>query len=280
MAEVTCLLERLDDPEQVEAVSMDMSLTFREAVRWCLPRAQIVADHFHVVQHVGKALARVWRRCAQTTAGRAALRGRRHLFVRRAEALEPDEEQARATLAAAFPDLAAAWQAKEDLRAWYASATAQTAADGLDAWVATVTQAGPDESAPHAERLYDLAQRDSGLLRLLTPAPEQRLCRGQEQPDQGAHASGLWLSQSPLPTRAHLGRRPLIVSSPSKTETRLLTSAAPVAILAPGGPLAHKVCLRWPTFRRPWTRAGGSRGGHSRLQTRREPPASLQKCDG
>lgn len=127
---------------------MDMSLTFREAVRLCLPRAQIVADHFHVIQHVGKALARVFRRCmqtAQTAAGRAALRGQRHLFVRRREALEPDEEQARAALAVAFPDLAAAWQAKEDLRAWYASATAQTAAAGLDAWVAAVTQAGPDE---------------------------------------------------------------------------------------------------------------------------------------
>lgn len=29
LTEVACLLERLDDPEQVEAVSMDMSLTFR-----------------------------------------------------------------------------------------------------------------------------------------------------------------------------------------------------------------------------------------------------------
>ncbi len=144
-AEVARLLERLDDPERVEAVSMDMSLTFREAVRLCLPRAQIVADHFHVVQHVGKALARVFHRCAQSTAGRTALRGKRHLFVRRCEVLEPEEEQARAALAEAFPDLAAAWQAKEDLRAWYASASIQTAAAGLDAWVAAVTQAGPDE---------------------------------------------------------------------------------------------------------------------------------------
>lgn len=145
LVEVARLLERLDDPERVAAVSMDMSLTFREAVRLCLPRAPIVADHFHVIQHVGKALARVFQRCMQTTAGRTALRGQRHLFVRRAETLEPDEEQARATLAAAFPDLAVAWQAKEDLRAWYASATAQTAAVGLDAWVAAVTHSGPDE---------------------------------------------------------------------------------------------------------------------------------------
>ena len=144
-AEVVQLLERLDDPERVAAVSMDMSLTFREAVRLCLPRAQIVADHFHVVQHIGKALARVFRRCAQTAEGRAALRGKRHLFVRRRETLEPDEEQTRAALARAFPDLAAAWQAKEDLRAWYASATAQTAAAGLDTWIASVAQTGLDD---------------------------------------------------------------------------------------------------------------------------------------
>lgn len=144
-AEVVHLLERLDDPERVAAVSMDMCLTFREAVRLCLPRAQIVADHFHVVQHVGKALARVFRRCAQTAEGRAALRGKRHLFVRRRETLDADEEQTRTRLAAAFPDLAAAWQAKEDLRAWYTSVTAQTAAAGLDIWIASVTQTGPDE---------------------------------------------------------------------------------------------------------------------------------------
>jgi transposase len=144
-AEVVRLLERLDDPERVAAVSMDMSRTFREAVRLCLPHAQIVADHFHVVQHVGKALVRVLRRCAQTVAGRVALRGQRHLFVRRRETLEPDEERTRVALGAAFPELAAAWQAKEDLRAWYASATAQTAAAGLDAWIATVTQTGSDD---------------------------------------------------------------------------------------------------------------------------------------
>ena len=47
--DVTCVLERLTDCEAVEAVSMDRSRTFREAVQLCLPRARIVADHFHVI---------------------------------------------------------------------------------------------------------------------------------------------------------------------------------------------------------------------------------------
>jgi transposase len=54
--EVAGLLERLCDCDGVEAVSMDMSTTFREAVQLCLPRARIVADHFHVIQHVNKAV--------------------------------------------------------------------------------------------------------------------------------------------------------------------------------------------------------------------------------
>lgn len=47
--EVAKLLERLDAPDAVEAVSMDMSKSFRSAVELCLPKAQIVVDHFHVI---------------------------------------------------------------------------------------------------------------------------------------------------------------------------------------------------------------------------------------
>jgi transposase len=34
---------------------MDMSASFRPAVQLCLPKAHIVVDHFHVIQHVMKA---------------------------------------------------------------------------------------------------------------------------------------------------------------------------------------------------------------------------------
>jgi transposase len=48
--EVVQLLERLSDPDAVKAVSMDMSASFRPAVQTALPKAQIVVDHFHVIQ--------------------------------------------------------------------------------------------------------------------------------------------------------------------------------------------------------------------------------------
>jgi len=57
--EVASLHERLDDGEAVEAVIMEMSETFHRAVQLCLPRARTVADHFHVLQQVGKALGKV-----------------------------------------------------------------------------------------------------------------------------------------------------------------------------------------------------------------------------
>lgn len=83
--EVCPLLERLDVPERGEAVSMDMRASFREAVQLCLPRARMVADHFHVVQHLGKALAPVLGRCARREVRRVALKGQRHLCLRAVE---------------------------------------------------------------------------------------------------------------------------------------------------------------------------------------------------
>ena len=38
-----------------------------------------------------------------------------------------------------------AWQLKEDLRTWYATASAKTAATQLDAWIAHVRREGPAE---------------------------------------------------------------------------------------------------------------------------------------
>jgi transposase len=142
---VAGLLERLSNCDAVEAVSMDMSTTFREAVHLCLPHARIVADHFHVIQHVGKAVNKVIGHWAKKQEGKQALDGQRHLFLRNQEALSAEEEQTRATLAVAFPEIGIAWQLKEALRTWYATTTAATAAAELDVWIATVKRHGPAE---------------------------------------------------------------------------------------------------------------------------------------
>jgi transposase len=143
LEDVGKLLARLDNPDVVEAVSMDMSASFRPAVQRSLPKAQIVVDHFHVIQHVMKAFKKVVHHCTKEPRGKILLEGNRHLFVRNAEDLTAQQEQARLWIAARLPILATAWQLKEALRTWYATATVETAPAGLDRWISQVQKHGP-----------------------------------------------------------------------------------------------------------------------------------------
>ncbi len=138
------MLERLDHPDAVKAVSMDMSASFRPAVQLCLPKAQIVVDHFHVIQHVMKAFRKIVSSWAHKKEGKPLLQGKQHLFLRAKEDLSKDQTQERTTIGTALPLLEAAWDLKEALRTWYATATAATAADGLDAWIEQVQSSGFD----------------------------------------------------------------------------------------------------------------------------------------
>jgi transposase len=144
LEDVQKLLERLSDPEKVEAVSMDMSASFRPAVQLCLPRAQIVVDHFHVIQHVMKAFKKIVSSWAHKKEGKPLLQGKQHLFLRAQEDLTEEQVQDRSQIGAALPLLEAAWQLKEALRTWYATATPATAAESLDAWIEQVKQSGFD----------------------------------------------------------------------------------------------------------------------------------------
>ena len=142
LEDVRKVLERLNDPDKVEAVSMDMSASYRPAVELCLPKAQIVVDHFHVIQHVMKAFKKIVSSWAHKKEGKSLLQGKQQLFLRACEDLTDDQEQERRTIAAALPLLEAAWHLKEALRTWYATASAATAADGLDTWIEQVQSSG------------------------------------------------------------------------------------------------------------------------------------------
>lgn len=144
LEDVQKLLERLDDPDTVKAVSMDMSASFRPAVQLCFPKAQIVVDHFHVIQHVMKAFKKIVSSWAHKKEGKPLLQGKHHLFLTAKEDLTEEQAQERSTIGVALPLLEAAWQLKEALRTWYATATAATAADSLDAWIEQVKTSGFD----------------------------------------------------------------------------------------------------------------------------------------
>ena len=142
--EVVALLSRLSDPDAVKAVSMDMSASYRPAVQLCLPKAQIVVDHFHVIQHVMKGFKKVLQSWAHKKEGKPLLEGKHALFLRAQEDLSEEQAQERARIGAQLPCLEMAWLLKEELRTWYATATSTTAAQELDAWVAKVQRQGSD----------------------------------------------------------------------------------------------------------------------------------------
>lgn len=142
LEDVQKLLERLTHPDAVEAVSMDMSASFRPAVQLCLPKAQIVVDHFHVVQHVMKGFKKMVSSWAHKKDGKPLLQGKQHLFLTAKEDLTEAQAQERSQIGLALPHLEAAWQLKEALRTWYATATVATAATSLDAWIEQVQQSG------------------------------------------------------------------------------------------------------------------------------------------
>lgn len=144
LEDVQKLLERLNNPDAVEAVSMDMSASFRPAVQLCLPKAQIVVDHFHVIQHVMKAFKKIVSSWAHKKEGKPLLQGKQHLFLLAKEDLMEEQEKERSEISAQLPLLEAAWQLKEALRTWYATATVATAAEGLDIWIEQVQKSDFD----------------------------------------------------------------------------------------------------------------------------------------
>jgi transposase len=142
--EVEALLERLDHPERVEAVSLDMSSSFASAVRKALPQAQLVIDHFHVIQHWMDAFRPVVSSWARKKEGQILLYRKQKLFLAASEDLTPAGQAERARIASHLPDLETAWKLKEELRTWYATATVQTAESELDAWMKRVKAQGPE----------------------------------------------------------------------------------------------------------------------------------------
>jgi transposase len=169
------MLKRLDDPNHVEAVSMDMSGSFRGSVRSVLPHATIVADHFHVIQHVEKAFNRVLQRVCATKEAKSLLKGKRPLFKQAKEDLTAEQEVERAKLADLFPDIAQAWSLQEDLRSWYSTSHASHATAGLDHWIAQVEKDGPPEMR---EALSAFRNWRNEILAFFSFLPAHRLSNG------------------------------------------------------------------------------------------------------
>jgi len=134
-------LDKLAHPDAVKAVAMDMHDPFRQAVQMCLPRAKVVVDKFHLIQHVNDALDKVRSRLQ---GGRWKEGKSRELFKRRYTLLKgienlTDRERLNLTeLFSMHPELREAWCLKESFRQWYKTVTRSEAEIKLGALEKTI----------------------------------------------------------------------------------------------------------------------------------------------
>ena len=139
------LLDQLGTGEEdVEAVVMDMSEPYRQAVRQCCPHALIVVDKFHVLAHVLRALQHVWAQIlADAESADVRLLRRRSLFTANTASLSAAQRQQREELLAKYPLLAAGWKLVQDFRHFYEAQDRDQAVARLDQWWQDVCQHGP-----------------------------------------------------------------------------------------------------------------------------------------
>ena len=151
---------------QVEAVAMDMSAAYYQAVTENLPDADIVFDWFHIVKLLNDKLSQLRRqlyREATDQLQRDVLKGTRYLLLKRAENLdekrgEPQHLQEALEL---NESLETAYYLKEDLQYLWEEPTKAAASRFLDGWILDAEASGIGVLKTFARTL---ARYRSGLL--------------------------------------------------------------------------------------------------------------------
>jgi transposase len=129
---------------KIEAVAMDMSPAYREAVSTHLPKAKIVFDRFHVMKLFNEKLSdlrRALHREATDVMEKKVLKGTRWLLLKAAEDLDEEKDE----LAEALElnkSLAAAYYLKEDLRQFWEQPGKRFATLFLDGWIKRAAASG------------------------------------------------------------------------------------------------------------------------------------------
>jgi transposase len=131
---------------KVEAVAMDMSPAYRDAVATHLPKATIVFDHFHVIKLFNDKLSDLRRSLYHEAEDelKKVLKGSRWLLLKAAENLDPErDEEARLEEALRLnKPLATAYYLKEDLRQFWAQPGKRFAGAFLTDWVRRAEASG------------------------------------------------------------------------------------------------------------------------------------------
>src|SRR4051812_22968270 len=132
---------------RIEAVAMDMSAAYREAVSTHLSEAKIVFDRFHVMKLFNEKLSdlrRALHREATDVMQKEVLKGTRWLLLKAAENLdeERDEKKKLEEALALNKSLAAAYYLKEDLRQFWEQPGKKFGTLFLDGWIKRAESSG------------------------------------------------------------------------------------------------------------------------------------------
>ncbi len=151
---------------KIEAVAMDMSPAYREAVATHLPKAKIVFDRFHIMKLFNEKLSdlrRALHREATDGMQKQVLKGTRWLLLKASENLDQEkDEKSRLDEALALnQSLAVAYYLKEDLRQFWEQPGQKFATLFLDGWIRRAEASGIKMLQQMARTL---AAHRSGLL--------------------------------------------------------------------------------------------------------------------
>jgi transposase len=131
---------------KVEAVAMDMSPAYHDAVATHLPGAAIVYDHFHVIKRFNEKLSDLRRSLYHKAEDeqKKVLKGSRWLLLKAAENLDPErDEEARLEKALELnKPLAVAYYLKEDLRQFWDRPGKRFAGAFLTDWIRRAETSG------------------------------------------------------------------------------------------------------------------------------------------
>lgn len=130
----------MEDAEKVKVVTMDMWDDYREAVKIALPKAKIVVDRFHVMQHASAAVELARKRVRAQLKGklRLSLMGDRFLFLKARENLSVEETIILQAVLEQYPTIKMAYGFKESFRDVWACKTLDEAKTRYDDWKAQV----------------------------------------------------------------------------------------------------------------------------------------------
>jgi transposase len=151
---------------KIEAVAMDMSPAYRQAVSTHLPKAKIVFDRFHVIKLFNEKLSDLRRdlhREATEKLDKKVLKGTRWLLLKNPENLDAgrDEKRRLEEALALNKSLATAYYLKEDLRQFWDHPGKRLATAFLKDWIRRAAASG---IRMLQEMAKTLAAHRSGLL--------------------------------------------------------------------------------------------------------------------